>query len=50
MDEAESTNWLMTGSIILGINVLLIAVGYFIYNWQKKNTLQKQEQLLERLE
>ena len=50
MEEAESTNWLMTGSIILGINVLLIAVGYFIYNWQKKSTLQKQEQLLERLE
>jgi uncharacterized protein (TIGR03503 family) len=48
--EEESTNWLMTGLIILGINVLLIGMGYFIYRWLKKSTLRKQEQLLERLE
>jgi uncharacterized protein (TIGR03503 family) len=50
MDEPESPNWLMTGLIALGGNVLLITMGYFMYRWQKKNTLQKQEQLLERLE
>jgi uncharacterized protein (TIGR03503 family) len=50
MDEPESPNWLITGLLALGGNVLLIAMGYFIYRWQKKSTLQKQEQLLERFE
>jgi len=50
-EEAEqTTDWLTTGAMVAGGNIILIAVGFFVYRWQKKNNLKQQEKLLERLE
>ncbi len=50
-DPAAATeiNWLAVVAIVLAVNLLLIAAGYFIYQTLKKNHGQKQQQLLERL-
>lgn len=46
---ATEINWLAVVAIVLAVNLLLIAAGYFIYQTLKKNHGQKQQQLLERL-
>lgn len=43
------TNWLLVGGIVLGVNLLLIGGGFFVYRAMKKANAEKQQQLLERL-
>ncbi len=46
---AESERWGMLISVVVVINLLLIAGSYFGYKYMKKRTAEKQQQLLDRL-
>ncbi len=48
--EAEPVNWVKTIIIILIINIILIAIGFFAYKYVKKQSATKQDQLLSRLD
>ncbi len=50
VEELEPVNWLKTIIIVVVINILLIAAGFFAYKFMKKQSAIKQEELLSRLD
>jgi len=50
VEEVEPVNWLKTIVIVVVINILLIAAGFFTYKFMKKKATIKQEELLSRLD
>ncbi len=48
--EPEPVNWMKTIIIILMINIVFIAIGFFVYKYVKKQSAAKQDQLLSRLD
>jgi len=50
VDEVEAVNWTKTSIIVVIINVLLILSGFFGFKYMKKQTAEKQEKLLSRLD
>jgi hypothetical protein len=49
-DEVEPVNWIKTSIIVVIINLILIAVGFFAYKYIKKQAAAKQDELLSRLD
>ena len=49
VEEKNTVNWVKTSSIVIGINIILIVAGFFVFKWAKKNAGQKQAQILDRL-
>jgi hypothetical protein len=49
-DPEESVDWIKTSAIVVGINVLLIVLGFFGDKFMKKQSADKQEKLLSRLD
>ncbi len=49
-DPEEPTDWIKVSSIVAGVNVLLIAVGFFGFKFLKKQSADKQDKLLSRLD
>ena len=50
VEEKEPVNWVKTSAIVIGINIVLISVIFFLFKYTKKKALDKQVQLLDRLE
>ena len=50
VEEKEPVNWVKTSAIVIGINIVLISVIFFLFKYTKKKALDKQAQLLDRLE
>ncbi len=50
LPELEPVNWLKTSIIVVIINILLIAAGFFGYKFIKKQAVDSQEALLSRLD
>ena len=48
-EETSEVNWMKTGAIVVAINIILIAAGFFLYKLLKKRSAEKQTQLLDRL-
>lgn len=48
-EETPEVNWMKTATIVVAINIVLIALGFFLYKFLKKRNAEKQIQLLDRL-
>ncbi len=48
--EHEAVDWLKSSILVLLVNLLLMTAGYFIYKFIKKRELEKQQQLLSKLD
>lgn len=49
-EQEEPINWVKTSIIVLLVNIVFIAAGFFGYKFIKKGAATKQEQLLSRLD
>lgn len=49
-EPEEPIDWIKTSAIVVGINILLIAIGFFWYKIMKKKSADNQEKLLSRLD
>jgi len=49
IEEKDPVNWLKTSGIIIAINIVIFAGGFFGFKWLKKRAADKQAQLLDRL-
>lgn len=47
--DEHTTNWVLVGGIVFGINLLFGVGGFLLYRYLKKNQAEKHRQLLERL-
>ncbi|HHJ40155.1 MAG: hypothetical protein AXA67_07370 [Methylothermaceae bacteria B42] len=47
--DASETNWLLTGLIAAGLNLVLGIAGFFGWRWSQKRAQEQQEKLLSRL-
>ncbi|MCF6204705.1 MAG: VWA domain-containing protein [Methylococcaceae bacterium] len=50
IDENNDVNWMKTSVIVVVVNIILIAFGFFLFNFLKKRAANSQAQLLARLE
>lgn len=50
IDENNDVNWMKTSAIVVVVNIILIAIGFFLFNFLKKRAANSQAQLLARLE
>ncbi len=50
IEEDNTVNWIKTAGIVVGVNIILIVAGFFLFNFFKKSAANKQAQLLARLE
>ena len=50
VEEKEPVNWIKTAAIVIGINITLIAAGFFAFKFVRKKIVEQQAQLLGRLE
>ena len=50
VEEKAPVNWVKTSAIVIGINIVLIIAIFFLLKFTKKKRLDKQAQLLDRLE
>ncbi len=49
-DIDDNVNWMKTSAIVVIVNIILIAFGFFLFNFLKKRAANSQAQLLARLE
>jgi len=49
-EEKDDVNWMKTAGIVIGINIVLILAGFFLFKFFKKRAADAQAQLLARLE
>ncbi|MEE9339324.1 MAG: vWA domain-containing protein [Methylococcaceae bacterium] len=50
IDENNDINWIKTSAIVVVVNIIVIAIGFFLFNFLKKRAANSQAQLLARLE
>ncbi len=48
--EKQTIDWLKSSILVLVVNLILMTAGYFIYKFIKKNEMEKQQQLLSKLD